>query len=148
MQFELLTLSGTKYSGQVAEVALKTPTGSLAILPHHEPFTAIVVAGPIAVRPVGKPEELFASFGGIIEVVDNQVRVLADEVEHADDLIEAEILDALERARNAKEGIKDKGELHRAQQLVDRHMVRLEVARIRRHRAKTHHELDDEDMYK
>lgn len=139
MQFELLTLSGVKYSGEVAEVALKTVYGSMAILPHHEPFTAIVAAGPIAVRAHGKEEELYAAFGGIIEVVDNRVRLLADEVDHADDLIEAEIEEALAKAEEAKTSAKDKHELNRAQQLVDRHAVRLEVARIRRHRGKPRH---------
>ena len=134
MQFELLTLSGTKYSGEITEVALKTVSGSIAILPHHEPFTAIVVAGPVAVRQNGADEELFATFGGIIEVFDNKVRLLADEAEHADDLVESEIEDALARAQAAKDGVKDKGELHRAQQLIDRHAIRLEVARIRRRR--------------
>lgn len=145
MQFELLTLSGTKYSGEVAEVALKTAGGSVAILPNHEPFTAIVVAGPVAVRPSGKNEELFATFGGIIEVMHNRVRLLADEAEHADELIEAEIVEALARAEAEKEGVKDKHELHRAQQLIDRHAVRLEVARIRRHRTNNQHRTIDND---
>jgi len=143
MHFELLTLSGVKYSGDVSEVALKTPQGALAILPHHEPFTAIVVPGPITIRPAGKTEELYAAFGGIIEVIDNRVRLLADEVEHADDIVEAEVEEALAKAQAAKEGVKDKGELHRAQQLVDRHAVRLEVTRIRRNRSKQHVRSDD-----
>lgn len=138
MQFELLTLSGVKFSGQIDELALKTVGGSIAILPHHEPFTAVVVPGPIAVRSRGKDEELFASYGGILEVIDNRVRILADEADHADDLIEAEIEEALAHAEAAKVGAKDKAELHRAQTLLDRHAVRLEVARIRRHRAKPH----------
>lgn len=145
MHFELLTLSGEKYAGEVAEVALKTPHGSLAILPHHEPFTAIVIAGPVAVRPNGKPEELFATFGGIVEVIDNHVRLLADEAEHADDLIETEVEEALAKAQAAKDGVKDKGELHRAQQLVDRHSVRLEVARIRRNRSKNQHTIHNDN---
>lgn len=144
MHFELLTLSGVKYSGDVAEVALKTPQGALAILPHHEPFTAIVVPGPITIRPAGKIEELFAAFGGIIEVMNNRVRLLADEVEHADDIVEAEVEEALAKAQAAKEGIRDKGELHRAQQLVDRHAIRLEVTRIRRNRSKQQHVRTDD----
>ncbi len=145
MQFELLTLTGAKYTGEIAEVSLKTPEGSLAILPHHEPFTAIVSPGPVTVRSKGKSEELFATFGGIVEVIDNRVRLLADEAEHADDLVEAEIVEALARAKAAKEGVRDKGELHRAQQLVDRHAIRLEVVRIRRHRSKSHQGIKPED---
>jgi F-type H+-transporting ATPase subunit epsilon len=140
MHFELLTLSGVKYSGEVSEVALKTAYGSLAILPHHEPFTAVVVPGPVTVRSHGKDEDLFATFGGIIEVIDNKVRLLADEADHADDLIESEIEEALSKAELAKVAAKEGKELNHAQQMVDRHAVRLEVARIRRrHRGKTNH---------
>lgn len=134
MQFQLLTLSGAKYSGEVAEVALKTVYGSIVILPHHEPFMAVVEPGPVVVRAHGKDEELFAAFGGIIEVKENTVRLLADDADHADDLIEQEIEEALRHAELAKTAAKDSHEMHRAQQMVDRHAVRLEVARIRRHR--------------
>lgn len=133
MQFELLTLSGVKYSGEAAELLLKTPSGSLAILPHHEPMVAVVMPGSVAVHVPGKKaDDVYAVFGGVLEVANNRVRLLADEAEHVDTLIESEIEEALERAKHAKENLRDKSGLHRAQQLIDRHAVRLEVARIRR----------------
>lgn len=137
MQFELLTLNGVKFQGTVSEVGLKTSEGAMAVLPHHEPFTAIVVSGPLSVR-IDSKEELYATFGGIIEVSDNKVRLLADEAVHADELIETEIQEALNLALSLKDTAKDKGELHRAQTLIDRHAIRLEVARIRRHRSHQH----------
>lgn len=139
MQFELLTLSGPKYSGEIAEVALKTTEGSLAILPHHEPFTAVVAPGAIFVRANKKDEELYAVYGGIIEVIDNRVRIWADEADHADDLVEAEIEEALANAEQAKLSAKETHDLNRAQRLVDRQAVRLEVARIRRNRRPKRH---------
>ena len=139
MQFELLTLSGVKYSGEVSEVALKTTDGSMAVLPHHEPFTAVVAPGPIFVRAHGKDEELFAVYGGIIEVINNRVRLWAGEADHADDLIEAEIEEALANAEVAKSNAKETHELNRAQSLVDRQAVRLNVARIRRRHRSKHH---------
>lgn len=136
MQFELLTLDGAKYSGEAQEVVVTTTEGTMAILPHHERLTAIVVPGPVLVRDKHVAENIYATFGGILEIQDNRVRLLADEAEHADDLIEHEIEAALERAKIAKDAAKDKHELHRAQQLIDRHAVRLEVARIRRRRSR------------
>ena len=139
MQFELLTLSGAKYSGVAQEVVLTTPEGTMAILPHHEPMIATVVPGPVIIKDAHVAESVYATFGGVIEIQDNTVRLLADDAEHADEIVEHEIEAALERAKAAKEGVKDKHELHRAQQIIDRHEVRLEVARIRRHRrTRTH----------
>ena len=133
MRFELLTLGGTKYQGEVAEVVLRTTDGELGVLPGHEPLTAIVVAGPVTVQPRAGATEHFVSFGGLLEVRDNVARLLADEAEHADDLVHEEIEAALAKAHELKEAAQSRHEIHRAQELIDRHTVRLEVARIRRH---------------
>jgi F-type H+-transporting ATPase subunit epsilon len=138
MRFELLTLTGAKYRGDVAEVSLATASGQIGILPHHEPLTAVVVPGPVVIRPGGgKPAELFAIFGGLLEVNPDGVRLLADEAEHADELVASEIEAALKKAEELRAKAGDKRALHRAQELVDRHSVRLEVARIKhRHRSR------------
>ena len=132
MQFELLTLACVKYRGEVAEVSLRTADGQVGILPHHEPLTAIAAPGPVVIRPKSGRAELFVTFGGLLEVDSDGVRLLADEAEHADDLIQSEIETALKRAEELKTKARDKHALHRAQELIDRHEVRLEVVHIRR----------------
>lgn len=133
MQFELLTVGGVKYTGRVAEISLATTSGRVGILPHHEPLTTVVAPGPVVVRPAGnEPEQLFALYGGLLEVTPEGVRLLADEAELADDLIQTEIEAALKRAEELKAQARDRHELHRAQELIDRQTVRLEVAQLRR----------------
>ncbi len=139
MHFELLTLTGARFQGQIAEVSLRTATGEIGVLPHHEPLTTLVAAGPVTVRPMnGGQPELFAVFGGLLEInADNTARLLADEAEHADDLVESEIQTAIAMARELKAKAKDKHALQRAEELIDRHEVRLEVAHLkRRHRSR------------
>src|ERR1700756_3064746 len=102
MLFELLTLTGVRYRGEVAEVSLRTASGQIGVLPHHEPMTAVTVAGPVIIRPKTGRAELFATFGGLLEVNTDRVRLLADEAEHADDLIQSEIEAALKRAEELK----------------------------------------------
>jgi len=137
MRFELLTLTGVKYRGEVAEVSLATASGQIGILPHHEPLTAITVPGPVVIRPKSGRAELFAIFGGLLEVNPDGVRLLADEAEHADDLVESEIEAALAKAKELKAKAKDKHALQRAEELIDRSTVRLGVARLKhRHRQK------------
>ncbi|HSX02271.1 MAG TPA: ATP synthase F1 subunit epsilon [Candidatus Saccharimonadia bacterium] len=133
MQFELLTLTGAKYHGEIAEVSLRTAAGQIGVLPHHEPLTSIVLAGPVIIRPRHGQAELFAIFGGLLEVNPDRVRLLADEAEHADELIESEIQAALTKARDLKAKAKDKHALQRAEELIDRQEVRLGVARLKRH---------------
>jgi F0F1-type ATP synthase epsilon subunit len=62
----------------------------------------------------------------------NRVRLMADEADHAEDLVASEIEEALKRAEDLRAKAKDKTELARAQELVDRQAVRLGVARMRR----------------
>jgi F-type H+-transporting ATPase subunit epsilon len=76
--------------------------------------------------------EYFAVSGGVIEITQQLVRVLVDEAEHGDDIVEAESKAALERALKLQETAKSQVELEQAQQLIDRHQVRLNVAGLRR----------------
>jgi F-type H+-transporting ATPase subunit epsilon len=131
MQFELLTLSGVRFSGQIDELSIHAADGAVTILPHHENFTSLVKPGVAVVRS-SKKQESFVIFDGILDITDNGVKLLVDEAEHEDELVESEIAAALKKAEALKTAAKDKHELHRAQQLVDRHNVRLDVARVKR----------------
>ena len=78
--------------------------------------------------------EYFAISGGVVEINQERVRILVDEAEHGDDIIEAESQAALERALKLQEESSDQVELEKAHQLVDRHAVRLKVAELHRRR--------------
>ncbi|MDF2461679.1 MAG: synthase subunit epsilon [Candidatus Saccharibacteria bacterium] len=81
MRFELLTLTGSKFEGEADEVQLTTTNGQMGILPHHEPFVGQVVAGPVTVK-TGKGEpEVFATYGGLLEITPDYVRLMADEAD-------------------------------------------------------------------
>jgi F-type H+-transporting ATPase subunit epsilon len=132
MEFELLTLTGTKYQGDVAEVTLTTADGQIGIFPNHEDLTAQVMAGPVTIREKGGKQQVFATFGGLMEVTKTRMRLLADEAEHESDLDQAQVQKALAEAEAQKASVKDKHELARAQEMVDRQSVRLGVAKLNR----------------
>lgn len=134
MKFELLTLAGTKFSGEAESVHLRLASGEAGILPRHEPMTAVALPGPLQVHLPNGKTEVFAAHGGVLVVRQDAVRLLADEAEAADELIEHEIEAALAKAEQLRAKAKTKHELERAQHLVDRHHVRLQVARLRRRR--------------
>lgn len=132
MDFSLITLAGTQYHDNVSEVLLRTSEGDAVIMPHHEPLTAVVLGGPLTIRSKSKKEDIFAIYGGILEIEDNRATLLADEADHIDTLIESNIAEALKLAENLKNNAQSKSELQRAKQIVDRHAIRLDVSRIRR----------------
>jgi len=132
MHVTLVTLSGLQYDDEALEVRLGTPLGRLVVMSNHEPLTAVAEPGPITIFYSNNEEVLFASYGGLLEVSNNKVRLLLDEVDHASELVEADINAALEAAKQLKAKAKDQTELAAAQKLIDRQAIRLEVAQIRR----------------
>lgn len=135
-RFKLVALSGTKFDDEVHEVILPTLEGEIGVLQHHMPLVSVAKTGVIAVRKNAKDadaqREFFATNGGVIEVADGELRVLVDEADSGDELNEAEIQKALDRAQKMKAEAKDEVSLEHAQQLVDRHSVRLQVAGLKR----------------
>ncbi len=133
MDVELLTLTGKKYGDKAREVIVKTTEGDIVILPTHEPYMTIIAPGPLTIVRNDGSEDTYSVYGGVVDVTSgSQVKILVDEAEHIDDLIEEEIEQALQLAKELKEDAKDRQSLHRAQSLIDRHQVRLNVSRIRR----------------
>ena len=138
--FQLVSISGKKFDEEVYEVVLPTLDGEIGVLQDHMPLVSVATTGAIAVRRNPRDNdsqrEYFATNGGVIEVSDNTLRVLVDEADRADDINEAEVQKALERAEKMKAEAKDQVSLDHAQALVDRQSVRLQVAGLRRRHTK------------
>lgn len=136
MNLQLITLLGVKLDKDVYEVILPTAAGEIAVFPGHEPLVTMAVPGAIAVRnKKGDSDdelEYFAVSGGVIEVSQRTLRVLVDEADSSEEIIEAEAQAALARAIELRDNATDQIELEKAHQLVDRHSVRLKVAELRR----------------
>ncbi len=138
MKLEFVTLTGPKFQEAVYEVILPTPTGDIAVLPGHMPLVTLASPGVITVRrnkaDAEDKLEYFAIYGGVAEVSTDRLRILVDEADHADEIVEEHAQQAFEEARALKERAKDQVELDQAQALIDRHAVRLRVAELRRQR--------------
>ena len=133
MEFELITLSGVQFKDKIAEISLPTVAGQLSILPQHEALTAVASNGAVIIRLFDGSSQTFALYGGILDIVNNQVRLLADEAEHSDELIEEEIIEALAEAERLKANATTSHDVTAASRMVERQTVRLGVARLKRH---------------
>ena len=136
MNFKLVTLLGAKIDQEVYEVIIPTPNGEIAVYPSHEHLVSLAVPGVITIRhnrddSDDKLDHLAIS-GGVIEILHKSVKVLVDEAIHADEIIEAESQAALNRAIELRNNAADQIELEKAHQIVDRNLVRLKVAELRR----------------
>ena len=136
MRLELVTLTGVKLDQEIYQATIPTVEGEISVYPDHEDLVAIAVPGVISVRDRKDDGddrmEYFAISGGVIEISGKKIRILVDEAEHGDEIIEAESRAALERALQLRDQSDDQIELEKAHQLIDRHQVRLKVAELRR----------------
>lgn len=136
MDFELVTLTGSTVYESIYEVMLSTSDGEISIFPDHEALVTLVSPGVIAIRrrktDTDDQIEYFAGSGGVVEIGHNHIRLLVDEAESGDDIVETETRAAYEKALSLQENAHDQVELEKAHQLVDRHAVRLKVAGLRR----------------
>ena len=134
MNLKLVTLGGVKLEEAIYSVTIPTIDGEISVLPSHEPLVTVARDGVITVRRTKETqeEEFFAISGGVVEIDQTGVRILVDEADHGDDIIEAETQAALERAIAARDNADDQIEREKAKQLIDRHLVRLKVADLHR----------------
>ena len=104
--------------------------GQLGILPNHAPLMTQLQPGEMTVRS-GNDENVLVVTGGFLEVLNNNVTILADtaEMDVAIDLERAE--DALKRAAERVESSPADVDLSRALQAFRRAQIRVGLARRR-----------------
>lgn len=138
MKFKLVTLAGEKVNQDAYMVVIPTIDGQISVFPGHEPLVTVARDGIVTVQfdktHTATHREYFAISGGIVQITGKTVKILVDEADHGEDIMEAETQAALERAIAMRDSASDTVELDKAHQLIDRQMVRLKVADLQRRR--------------
>lgn len=141
MHLQLITLSGISVDKEIYELVAPTTAGEIGVFPGHEPLVTMAAPGALTVRfdknDSDDKLQYFAIGGGVIEITPDSIRVLVDEADTADDIIESEATAALERAQKMKADATNQVELEKATQLIDRQKVRLRVAELSRRRRRS-----------
>jgi F-type H+-transporting ATPase subunit epsilon len=139
LRLEIITPDGIKFEDSVYEVILPTPMGQIGLLPNHEPLIALASPGVVFVRhqandPDSKLEH-FATGGGLIEVNNNSVHILADTAEHSNAIDDQRAREALEKAREMQKNAQDHVALADASALIERNLARIKTVELK----KRHH---------
>jgi F-type H+-transporting ATPase subunit epsilon len=80
MILEILTPDKKVYEGDVTSVTVPGTAGSFEILNNHAPIISTLEDGKVIIRAVGKSEERMVIKGGVVEVNDNKIILLAEGV--------------------------------------------------------------------
>ena len=135
IKFKIITPERTVYENEVDQITLPVTDGEVTILPNHRSYIASLKAGEIMLR-VDKEEIHLAVSGGFVELDQNNLIVLADTAEHAEEIDEQRA----EAARVKAEELKNKKiemseeEFVRVASLVEKEMARVRVAKKHRSR--------------
>jgi F-type H+-transporting ATPase subunit epsilon len=132
LKLDIVTIERLAFSGDVDVVIAPGVQGELGILPRHAALITALSEGELRFRQ-GTEEYSFAIGGGYLEVLDNEVTVLADSAEHAAEIDVARAEEARARAeRLLREGPSDPVDRSMIEGALRRSKVRLKVARRRR----------------
>ncbi|MFA6307791.1 MAG: ATP synthase F1 subunit epsilon [Patescibacteria group bacterium] len=105
LKLKIVTPEKILFEEKVLQVSISTLMGEITILPNHIPLVSQLTAGEIVVKTVKGEEHLMAISGGFVEILPEQIVILADTAERAEDIDE----ERAEQARkNAEEILKTK----------------------------------------
>ncbi len=79
MNLEILTPDKKVFEGEVTAVTVPGTSGSFQILKDHAPIISTLEDGPVIVQATGA-ETVYQIKGGVVEVLDNKIIVLAEAV--------------------------------------------------------------------
>jgi len=145
LHFEITTPERTVYKEDIDQVTVPTASGEITILPNHTPLVSQLASGELVVKHGDDITHMSVS-GGFIEVrKNNEVVVLADSAEKAEEIDIHRAEEARERARQLMNGKrKDEQSFADAAAQLEKSMARLKVAKRARHRG--HHGVGSEGV--
>lgn len=135
IKFKIVTPERTVFESEINQATLPVADGEVTILPNHRSYIAALKAGEIILKKDGE-EIVMATSGGFIEFNQNNLVVLADTAERAEEIDMKRAEEAKARAEEAmKQRISmDDAEFARVAAAIEKEMARLKVAKKHRTR--------------
>lgn len=136
LQVNVVTPDGTVFKHRAKQVSAKTTDGGITILPNHTPIIVPLAISDLIVTRVTDDDSKnhIAVNGGIMEVRDNIVNIIANSAERAKDIDidRAEIAkERAERKMQEARNIKNEKEFQRAQIALSKAINRIGVSKNR-----------------
>lgn len=130
IKFKIVTPERTVFEEEIDQATLPVTNGEVTILPNHRSYIASLKAGgEITLKKSGEEISL-AVAGGFIEFANNNLVVLADRAERAEEIDLKRAEEARQRAEELmKTKITDEGEYAKVAAAIEKEMARIKVAR-------------------
>ena len=134
LSVDVITAERVVYSDSDIDVVVAPGVmGELGILPSHAPLMTSLGPGELRLRKGGEETRIVVT-GGFLEVHDNEVVILAEAAERAEEIDLARAEEARRRAEQRLASREAAFDLARVEAALRRSLVRLKVAESRRKR--------------
>lgn len=77
IKLSIITPDKPVFDGEVTSVTVPGTAGNFEVLVNHAPLVSSLDAGKVIIRQ-GKSEDIIRISGGVVEIIHNQVTVLAE----------------------------------------------------------------------
>lgn len=130
IKFKIVTPEKTVLESEIDQLTIPTQEGEITVLPDHIPLISVLAPGELVAKKGGE-ETAMAVSGGMIEVRKNEITVLADTAERAEEIDLARAEEGKARAEKLKdEKIRmDETEYATAAAILEKNLARIKVAR-------------------
>lgn len=130
INFKIVTPERTVFEDKISQATLPVTDGQVTILPNHRSYIASLSSGEITVKKDGE-EIILAVSGGFIEFNKNELVVLADTAEQAEEIDLKRAEEAKNRAEKLREEkvTMDSEEFAQVAAAIQKQMARIRVAK-------------------
>jgi F-type H+-transporting ATPase subunit epsilon len=81
MRVTVISPEKSVFEGEATAVVASAHDGEVGILPRHAPFVTLLGEGRLTVRQEGGADKVFRVRGGLLQVLNNVVNVVAEHAE-------------------------------------------------------------------
>lgn len=131
LSLKIVTPEQVVYEGEADQVNVSTTKGELGILPHHASLMAKLLPGELRIKKSGKIS-FFAIGAGFLQVEDNNLIIMTDLAQNADEIDEKAVEQARKRAQEALEQKLGDEEYAETMAALERSLAQLKVKRRRK----------------
>ena len=134
IKFKIATPERVVYEDEIDQVSLTTKLGEITVLPHHIPLVSSLMPGEILIKKNGQVIPMAVS-GGFVELANNEMVILADTAERAEEIDETKAEQARAKARQLLDKRQDQAEVDYTALAakLEKELARLRVAKKYRH---------------
>ncbi len=127
LNLDIITPSKSVFKGEVKSITVPGTKGRFQVLKNHAPIISTLEIGMIKVDLNDSKSNYYSTTGGTIEVLNNQIIVLADSIELVDEIDEDRAAKAKQRAEERLANKNSDTNITRAQAALARAINRLSV---------------------